>query len=157
MAEEPITDGHSESNPAQSPKSEEFWHAGLRFECQGSGKCCTSRGEYGFVYITDVDLTRLASHLDMHRDDVVSEHCQRTGGWLHLRDPQRDCHFLADKRCGIYEGRPRQCRTWPFWRENLVDSRTWNREVLQSCAGAGKGRQHSRREILRIIDEDEES
>ena len=35
---------------------------GLKFECQGSGKCCTSHGEYGFVFLTLNDRQRIAKH-----------------------------------------------------------------------------------------------
>ena len=33
---------------------------GIRFECQGSGNCCVSRGSYGFVYLSETDLKRFS-------------------------------------------------------------------------------------------------
>jgi len=36
-------------------KKDKWYADGIRFECQGSGKCCSSRGEYGFVYLTKGD------------------------------------------------------------------------------------------------------
>ncbi len=36
---------------------------GIRFECQGSGKCCVSRDSYGFVYLSDNDLIEIAKYL----------------------------------------------------------------------------------------------
>ena len=33
---------------------------GIRFECQGSGKCCVSRDAYGFVYLSNIDLKRFS-------------------------------------------------------------------------------------------------
>ena len=42
-----------------------------------------------------------------------------------------DCVFLdrtsADGKtgCSIYAERPAQCRTWPFWSENLTSRATW--------------------------------
>ena len=39
-----------------------------------------------------------------------------------------------------------QCRTWPFWPENL-DRATWHGPVRKHCPGAGKGRLYSRAEI----------
>ncbi len=31
---------------------------GIRFECQGSGNCCVSRGTYGFVYLSKKDIKK---------------------------------------------------------------------------------------------------
>ena len=33
---------------------------GTRFECQGSGNCCVSRGSYGYVYLSMTDRKKLA-------------------------------------------------------------------------------------------------
>jgi len=52
------------------------------------------------------------------------------------------CRFLdpvTKKRCLVYEARPAQCRTWPFWPENM-NARAWDREVVAFCPGVGKGR-----------------
>ena len=35
---------------------------GIRFECQGSGKCCVSRDSYGFVYLSNIDLKRFSKY-----------------------------------------------------------------------------------------------
>ena len=36
---------------------------GIRFECQGSGKCCVSRDSYGFVYLSNIDLPIVLSYI----------------------------------------------------------------------------------------------
>ena len=54
-----------------------FWTSGIRFECQQSGRCCTSRGEYGFVYLTGEDRDRLAKHLQLSVEDFVRHYCGR--------------------------------------------------------------------------------
>ena len=64
-------------NPVRS-----FYQDGLRFECQGSGKCCLARGEYGYVYVTDKDRQRLADHLGLTLevvDDAVARLLHRRG------------------------------------------------------------------------------
>jgi uncharacterized protein len=38
---------------------------GLRFECTECGKCCTSRGEYNHVYLSDAEVVSLARYLGM--------------------------------------------------------------------------------------------
>lgn len=43
------------------------------------------------------------------------------------KNPQggRDCIFLKDNKCQIYQARPQQCRTFPWWRENLTTPESW--------------------------------
>ena len=33
--------------------------------------------------------------------------------------------FRKGVGCTLYEHRPRQCRTWPFWDSNLKSPRAW--------------------------------
>jgi Fe-S-cluster containining protein len=117
------------------------WYAeGLRFQCQGSGKCCSSRGEYGFVYLTPEDARNMARELNLGLRDFKKLHCQKTDGALHLKDDASspDCRFLKNNRCEVYAGRPVQCRTWPFWPENMK-AKAWNKAVVEFCPGVGKG------------------
>ncbi|MBC7795081.1 MAG: YkgJ family cysteine cluster protein [Clostridia bacterium] len=129
---------------------EVFYSNGLQFECQQSGQCCTSRDEYGFVYLTREDRKRLAEHLKLDVPAFIAEHCQTTDDQLHLRDPDRNCAFLDGKRCSVYDARPTQCRTWPFWPETM-NAKTWNGELASTCAGIGKGRLWSREEINGLV------
>ena len=50
--------------------------------------------------------------------------------WIRLRDQGGSCVFLGDdgKLCGIYEARPVQCRTYPFWPNILQSMESWNEE-----------------------------
>ena len=57
-----------------------------------------------------------------------------------------ECRFLDGHKCGIYDARPAQCSTWPFWTDNLQQE-VWNEKVIPFCAGAGQGRLYSQEEI----------
>ncbi|MCO5113499.1 MAG: YkgJ family cysteine cluster protein [Bdellovibrionaceae bacterium] len=117
--------------------SKNFYKKGLHFECQGSGKCCLSRGEYGYVYLTKSDAKRMAKVLELTVAEFKKQYCRVTGGVLHLIQPEDsiNCVFLQDNRCSVYEGRPTQCRTWPFWPENM-NPKAWKRDVINFCPGA---------------------
>lgn len=118
-----------------------WWQEGVQFECQGSGKCCTSHGEFGFVFLTLADRRKMAKFLKMSTPAFTRKYCEKHGGVWHLieKKDQPDCMFLKNKRCSIYEARPMQCRTWPFWPE-VMGAKEWNTEVKSFCPGVGKGR-----------------
>ena len=131
-----------------------WYHKGLRFECTQCGRCCTNRGEYSFVYLTRADVKAIAGYLGLDRAEFLKRHCVRHEGLVSLRMDSPACEFLrADRTCGIYPVRPKQCATWPFWRENL-EPEAWE-EVAEECPGIGKGRVYSRAEIERTVREDE--
>jgi uncharacterized protein len=136
----------------------EWWQQGVQFECQGSGQCCTSHGEFGFVYVTPEDRERFGKHLGISAEEFTSQYCEKTGGIWHLREDQKnmDCMFLDGKRCGVYEARPTQCRTWPFWPE-VMNAKTWKKDVQAFCPGVGKGRLIPADEIIRNLQEQIES
>lgn len=118
----------------------EWWRDGVQFECQGSGQCCTSHGEYGFVYLTLEDRQRFARHFKITTREFTSQYCEKREGMFHLKErtDNPDCIFLKGKRCGAYAARPTQCRTWPFWPE-VMSPKTWKKEVASFCPGVGKG------------------
>ena len=131
---------------------DKFYKDGLRFECQGSGKCCTSHGEFGFVYLTPSDRKRFAKFFKIRTAEFTKKYCDRTHGIWHLKENPKepDCMFLEGKRCSVYEGRPSQCRTWPFWND-VMNAKSWTKEVASFCPGVGKGKLWSAKEIDAIL------
>ena len=128
-----------------------WWKNGVQFQCQGSGRCCVSRGQYGYVYMTLSDRRRMAKALGLTTAAFTRKHCTKKDGWVYLNSPDQSCQFLDGKRCGIYEGRPTQCRTWPFWPENM-SAKAWAKEVASYCPGVGKGPIVSAEEIQKELD-----
>jgi len=133
-----------------------WWDKGVRFECQGSGKCCTSHGEFGFVFLTLADRQRMAKHLKMTTQAFTRKYCDKTNGAYHLHEDGKnpDCMFLRGKSCGIYQARPTQCRTWPFWPE-VMSAKQWAADVKSFCPGVGKGPLRSAETIRQQIQEQE--
>lgn len=117
-----------------------WWSEGIRFECQKSGQCCTSHGEYGYVYMTLEDRKLMAKGLGLSLSEFTKKYCEKTDGIYHLieRKDNPDCLFFKKGRCSVYLSRPMQCRTWPFWPENM-NAKTWNKEIKTFCPGVGKG------------------
>lgn len=130
-----------------------WWSEGIRFECQGSGKCCTSHGEYGYVFLTLEDRKRFAKHFNLTTTEFTKKYCAKFNGVWHIKDEPNnpDCIFLNKKSCGVYEARPTQCRTWPFWPE-VMSAKKWQKDVASYCPGVGKGPLHTKEEIQRALD-----
>jgi len=124
------------------------WYAdGLRFECTRSGRCCTNHGELSFVYVSTAEMRALARHLELDLDAFRRRYTRTHEGDRVLRDAGDRCIFLDDDNlCRVHPARPVQCRTWPFWSENLKRSE-WHGPVKALCRGIGRGRLYSRAEI----------
>ncbi len=131
-------------------KGKRFYREGIRFECQGEGKCCVSRGIYGYVYLSFNDRRRLAAHFGISLTDFTARYTTKEDGHYLLTYSDKDCPFLKENRCQVYEARPWQCRTWPFWPENM-ETGVWEREVAAYCPGVGKGKLFTAEEIDDIL------
>jgi hypothetical protein len=124
------------------------WHAdGLRFECACCGACCG--GEEGHIWVTDADIERMAKLADMPVEEFRARHVKDAGARKSLKEkPDGDC-VMYEKGCRVYDVRPAQCASWPFWLGNLESEETW-RETAARCPGVGKGRTYSCEEIRRV-------
>lgn len=125
------------------------WYAdGLRFTCTRCGKCCT--GEPGFVWVNDEEVSAIAGHLQLPVEEVLGRFTRVVNGRRTLREKlNNDCVFYdANEGCTLYELRPRQCRTWPFWESNLKTREDWER-TERGCPGSGEGELIPLEEITR--------
>lgn len=123
------------------------WYAdGLNFTCTQCGRCCG--GAPGYVWVTPAETEAIAKRLAMPVADFEKRHVRNVGVRRSLRELRNgDCEFLLRRPdrtayCSIYEDRPRQCRTWPFWAENLESRGTWD-ATAQGCPGMNKGQHHA--------------
>lgn len=122
----------SESHPSSS--SGNPWYAqGLRFHCTGCGVCCSGRGR---VWLNEQDIEGLSIALKIESHELVAHFVERIEGrWALKEDPHSgDCTFLKDRQCQVYTGRPRQCRTFPWWPSTLKSPERWE-EAARICEG----------------------
>jgi Fe-S-cluster containining protein len=133
-------------------KEKNVWYiAGLHFECQACGNCCAGPEE-GVIWITKQEIEKLAEHLNMTPVELHKKYLRRIGLRITIKEDTctKDCIFLKPingaKGCSVYNFRPTQCRTWPFWEYNLYTPNDWN-TAAQKCPGINKGRLYTFDEI----------
>jgi len=87
-------------------------------EC--GGKCCT--GESGNIWVTQNELQNIAKLLGRDLKSVEREYVIRKGIRYSLkeiklaRDNYRCVFFdMQAKGCSVYDARPAQCKSFPFW------------------------------------------
>lgn len=133
------------SNPPEKSASNEslpWYHQGLRFKCTGCGNCCS--GAPGYIWVNQAEIEALANHLEMTVSAFERKFVRVVGIRRSLKElPARnyDCVFLdpVTRKCQVYEHRPRQCRTWPFWKSNLSSPESWA-DTGKDCPGCDKGK-----------------
>ena len=97
----------------------------------------------------------IAESLKMTVEQLRAKYLKRVGLRTSIIEHRitKDCIFLQEsagqRGCVIYEVRPSQCRSWPFWPENLKSSDAWN-EAARKCPGINRGRLYSYEEIESI-------
>lgn len=130
--------------------SSPWYRDGLRFTCTRCGNCCT--GAPGFVWITPAELTTLAGALEQPEEQVRDRWTRVVRGRRSLREkPNGDCVFWDRQAgCTVYEARPMQCRTWPFWEITATSRADWE-HTCEVCPGAGRGELHPAEEVTRRI------
>lgn len=123
---------------------EKWYQAGLAFECMQCGNCCS--GPPGYVWVTKREIKTIARFLGRADDWLPKSQVRRVRFRYSLTErPGGDCVFLKrdgnQVTCSIYPVRPLQCRTWPFWTDNLRSSEAWNRST-RICPGINRGKHY---------------
>ena len=118
----------------------DVWYAdGLRFQCTQCGDCCS--GAEGYVWVNQAEIDAMAARRGMTPAAFTEAFVKQVGVRRSLTErPGGDCVLLDEKtrKCTVYEERPRQCRTWPFWDSNLRSPEAWA-EAAEACPGCNKG------------------
>jgi Fe-S-cluster containining protein len=134
--------------------TEPWYRDGLRFECTRCGNCCG--GTPGSVRVSDGEIDALALRTGLRPDEFRAVYTRRLrGGDVSLRERSDGACMLyaAGRGCTVYADRPRQCRTWPFWRSVVHSPERWAEEA-RGCPGIGRGPLHDAGRIARTLEDD---
>jgi len=114
--------------------NEPWYKEGLSFKCTGCGACCT--GSPGYTWVSEAEIATLAAHLNLTVKEFGRKYLRYVEDrYSLLEDPLTyDCIFLKDNRCSVYQHRPTQCRTFPYWPSTLYTKEAWL-EAAKFCEG----------------------
>lgn len=117
-----------------------FYKSGLHFKCTVCGNCCRLKG--GKVSVNQTEIKNISQYLGMSPVVFKEKYCLAGSEKEYLIDgTDGACIFLQEDYCQIYLVRPLQCRTFPFWPENLKSSFRW-KQLKSYCPGIDEGPLH---------------
>lgn len=129
-------------------KRQPWYKDGLRFECTQCGDCCS--GPSGSVQCTESEVEDMASALKVTKEEFLERyvHASSVEGVWELGEVPSDhgydcvlldrCEETGKTWCRAHKARPLQCRTWPFWPDNLRNKKSWE-WAAKGCEGMGRG------------------
>ena len=99
------------------------------------GRCCT--GESGYIYVTKDEIKDIAEVLKIDINELRVKYLFKKGYKYSIKEfkynDSYECVFYdrESNGCQIYNARPSQCKTFPFWDyyKTRVD------ELKQECPG----------------------
>lgn len=152
-----------------------WFRDGLRFSCTQCGNCCS--GSPGHIYFTAAESVAMAARLGVSLNEFHRRFVRRVqpegagpeGPFLYTLAEKKaapgadgqDC-ILLDRSsgrglCSVYEARPAQCRSWPFWAGNVDSAQAWDEAKADTpCPGMGAGPLVPAAEVARLARQDEE-
>ena len=84
------------------------------------GRCCT--GESGNIWINKEEIIKLADLLEIEVEELKKIYLKKVVYKYSIREYMTEefgyaCAFfdIQKQMCSVYEARPQQCRTFPFW------------------------------------------
>ncbi len=85
-----------------------------------NGNCCI--GESGYIWINSQEIQALSLHLKISVEDLKIRFLNKIAYKYSIKEVKLAsnnyacCFFNLDKKqCSVYDVRPNQCRTFPFW------------------------------------------
>jgi len=104
-----------------------------------NGECC--RGDKGYIFISLEEMKTISSFLSLSLEEFIKRYTVKVGKRYSLIENKYNEEYLCcffdhiEKRCRIYEKRPKQCRTFPFWSCFINNKDCKNDNDLRKCPG----------------------
>ena len=110
----------------------------VRFQCTGCGRCCFGDPETHYIELLRGERQRISKHLGISEQEFSQQYTCDDGIRINA---QGRCMFLNEQQqCDIYQVRPLQCRTYPYWPEIMHRRSCWEAEASR-CEGIDRGKE----------------
>lgn len=90
-----------------------------QIDCTACANCCTCMS----TEVTQADIKRLAKRLGTTTQDFAERYCEDGEFGARTLSPL-PCPFLRDRKCTVYEDRPKDCRDFPHLHKGDIRSRS---------------------------------
>lgn len=100
-----------------------------------AGNCCI--GESGYIWVDPSEILNISNFLEIPLSNFYEKYLKKVKYRFSLKEIEYNdgykCIFFDEKKrgCKIYDVRPAQCRTFPFWEH----FKTNIKEVENECPG----------------------
>jgi len=112
--------------------TKDMWYdGGVHFECKQCGKCC---GKSGVVRFDVAEADTIARFFGIELSQFAKEYSLTRYGAIFEMDTRNGCPMLENNKCRIHTIKPAQCKTYPFWPENIESTTKWVM-AAEECPG----------------------
>ena len=101
------------------------------------------------MWVNQEEIDAMAARVKLTSEQFEDDYTRKIGARRSLKEfSNGDCVFFDHdtRKCEVYDDRPRQCKTWPFWKSNLKSPEAWA-ETCKECPGSGQGKLYQLDEI----------
>lgn len=110
----------------------------INFSCKSCGNCCC--GSEGAIWVNDIEQSKISEALGLEILQFKSKYTRLLNGKTSLKEIKKNdndywCVFLDEKKkCSIYNYRPEQCRTFPYWK-HIIENEDYLNLTAKQCQG----------------------
>lgn len=111
------------------------------FGCTGCGQCCGGDPETHYIELLAGEAERIRRYLQLSAARFQRKHLvsiEDIGTGIRINNDGRCSLLSAGNRCLVYEVRPLQCSSYPFWPEVMQSKAAWLAEGSR-CEGINQG------------------
>lgn len=127
-----------------------FFEQGIYFKCQKCGLCCS--GTPGVIRVTLEEISQISDYIKISSDELLRSYLYPYQNRYSIREREDGACYFYENGCRIYPVRPVQCKTYPFWFNNLRSEKNWQK-AIKACPGIGKGVLYSKEQILTLLNQ----
>lgn len=98
------------------------------------------------LWVNRKEIKEISSFLGITENTFAKNYLRRVNGQFSLLEYGNGDCVMYDNGCKIYDARPCQCRSFPFWTSNLENRSEWEK-LKKTCPGVDNGKLRTLKDI----------